>query len=168
MDPALIVAGTLTGVRLNAEYADKLTADLTEDQKVAQPAPGMNHPGWLLSHLNLYLPMAIAVARGQTPPDPRETPDSRRYGYGSEVSPDPSAYAPLADLRRAFADGHVEAEAALRSATLDALSAPPPVERWRERFGTVAEMLNYQLVRHETLHLGQLSAWRRAMGLPRV
>ena len=164
MDPALIVAGPLNGARLNAEYGEQLTIDLTEEHKVMRASADGHHPGWLLSHMNLYLPVAAAMARGETPADPKGHP----HGIGSPVLDDPSAYAPLSELRETFAAGHAEAEAALRAATLDVLSAPPPVERWQSRFASAAEMLSYLLVRHESLHLGQLSAWRRSMGLPRV
>ena len=164
VDPALIVAPLLNSLRLNGEYAAQLTADVAEDQKVRQPAEGMNHPAWLLSHLNVYHPVAAALLRGKTPADPMD----HEFGMKSAPLPDPSAYKPLATLRDDFADGHAEVESALRSATLEDLSAPPPIERWRGRFGSVAEMMTYLLVRHESLHLGQLSAWRRAAGLPRV
>ena len=41
----------------NRDYGERLVADLTEQQLVRQPGPGMNHPAWVFSHLNIYLPV---------------------------------------------------------------------------------------------------------------
>ena len=161
---ALFVTPVLNSWRLNGDYAASLLADLGEDQKIAQPAEGINHPAWLMSHLLAYHPVMLALAQARTPDDPLDHP----FGMKSKPVDDASAYPPLAELGRTFAAGHREVEAALPSASADWLAGPPPIERWRPRFENVATLLNYLMVRHESLHLGQLSTWRRAMGLPRV
>ena len=46
-----------------------------------------------------------------------------------------------------------------------AASAP---KGFREKFPTVGNALAHTMLLHEMQHLGQLSAWRRASGLPRV
>jgi hypothetical protein len=40
--------------------------------------------------------------------------------------------------------------------------------RWKEIMPTVGIALPYLLLVHENQHLGQLSAWRRVLGLPAV
>ena len=47
-------------------------------------------------------------------------------------------------------------------------SEPNPLERWRAVNPTVGDMIVTLMVKHESGHLGQLSAWRRAMGLASV
>jgi hypothetical protein len=49
----------------------------------------------------------------------------------------------------------------------EALARPAP-ERMRSRFPTVANVLLGLMTSHFASHLGQLSAWRRAVGLPSV
>jgi hypothetical protein len=65
-----------------------------------------------------------------------------------------------------FDAGHDAVAAALRETDASILQSEMPVERLRERFPQVGVILPYLVVRHEALHLGQLSTWRRTMGLP--
>jgi hypothetical protein len=164
MHDALFTIPTRNALALNLDYARKLTGDLTDEQAIAQPAQGINHPAWLLSHLCAYHPVAVALLRGETPDDPADHP----FGMKSKPLSDPAAYKPLAELRQQFDEGHAGLTRALAYVAPDQLLAKPPIERWQPRFENVAVLLSYLLVRHEALHLGQLSAWRRTMNLPRV
>jgi hypothetical protein len=163
--PPLASAILITWKR-NGAYALRLVGDLTADQWTAQPlpAPTHNHPARVCSHLNVYTPICTALARGQSFPDPLD----HRYGQKSEVSPDPREYAPGPELAAAYQRLHDEAEAALASTTDEILLAPNPLERWRSLHPRIGDMLVTLMVKHESGHLGQLSAWRRALSLPRV
>jgi uncharacterized damage-inducible protein DinB len=48
------------------------------------------------------------------------------------------------------------------------LAAANPMQRLAERFPTTGHALTHVLVAHENLHLGQLSQWRRVLGLEAV
>jgi hypothetical protein len=48
------------------------------------------------------------------------------------------------------------------------LDQPLPDVRYREVFPTLGSAVLHILTVHTAVHLGQLSAWRRAMGLPPV
>ncbi|MCC6322875.1 MAG: DinB family protein [Phycisphaerales bacterium] len=163
--PALAAAILITWKR-NGAYALRLVGDLAAEQWTAQPVPGrtLNHPAWVFSHLNIYTPIAAALARGRPFADPVDHP----FGQKSEVSPDPRVYEPGPELAAAHRRLHDDAEAALATTTDAILSAPNPVERWRTMHPTVGDMLVTLMVKHESGHLGQISAWRRALGLPRV
>ncbi|MFZ4575049.1 MAG: DinB family protein, partial [Phycisphaerales bacterium] len=50
----------------------------------------------------------------------------------------------------------------------DVLIREPAEERLRSRFPTVGSMLNFLLIGHTSMHMGQLSTWRRCMGLGSV
>lgn len=45
------------------------------------------------------------------------------------------------------------------------LSEPHPNESMRKYFPTVGDMVIFLMTSHEMNHLGQVAAWRRAMGL---
>jgi len=60
---------------------------------------------------------------------------------------------------------HARLSAAVSTATSEALAQPAP-ERMRSRFATVGQMIYGLMTAHEATHLGQFSAWRRAIGLP--
>lgn len=152
--------------RRNGAYTLRLVGDLSEAQMVAQPVPGrvLNHPAWVLSHLTLYTDVAAALSRGVSFTDPFE----HQYGQKSEPLADAAAYPSRADLIATYRASHDAAEAALAGAAEKVLTSPTPIERWRAVHPTVGDMLVTLMVKHESSHLGQLSAWRRAMGLPRV
>jgi hypothetical protein len=150
----------------NRAYALRLVGDLSDLQMTGQPVPGatLNHPAWILSHLNVYAPIAAALARGDSFADPID----HRYGQKSTVRNDPAEYLPRAELLAQFERHHDEAERAIATADEAVLMQPNPLERWRAMHPRRLDMLVTLTVKHESMHLGQLSAWRRAMNLPRV
>lgn len=152
--------------RRNGAYALRLVGDLSDEQMLAQPVPGvvMNHPAWILSHLNVYAPLAAAMVRGEAFQDPLEA----RYGQKSSVSADPAEYAPRQRLIDEYRRLHEDAERAVVEADPRVFLEANPLARWREMHPTIGAMAVTLLVKHESAHLGQLSAWRRAMGLGRV
>ncbi|MEM6334081.1 MAG: DinB family protein [Planctomycetota bacterium] len=160
----LLVESLLTAAGGNVDYAKNLTADLSAEQMVAQPAAGANHPAWVLSHLNAYHPVIAGLLQGEVPTDPIE----HEFGMRSKPVADVSAYASRDELIAAFEAGHAAMRAALEAVTEERLLAPMPIERWAKKFPHVGSMLPYVYARHEGMHLGQVSAWRRLQGLASV
>lgn len=154
--------------RRNREYALRLAGDIPEPDLIAQPigwndpARVMNHPAWILSHLTLYAGVMDAVLRGVPFPDPIDDP----FGAKSKPSPDPWAYPP--GLVGRFRDAHDAAARALEAAPDEIFARQTPLERWRAAHPTIGDLTVMLMVKHESGHLGQLSAWRRARGLPSV
>ncbi|MEM7807206.1 MAG: DinB family protein [Planctomycetota bacterium] len=161
----LVLAPLLQSWQMNGDYGAALCEALDESHKVAQPTcqpvRPVNHPGWILAHLNAYHPLIRDLVAGGSPADPID----HRYGRKSQVVLDADEYPPLAQLQTDFARGHEEVAAALRSADESTLLREMPIERFRARFPLVGSCLAYLVVRHESLHLGQFSTWRRTMGL---
>jgi hypothetical protein len=148
--------------REHAEYARRLIADLEDEEMVSQPVPGvtMNHPAWILSHLSIYAPVIAACFRD----DPFEDPADHRFGRASKPEPTTTPYLPKGELLRAFVGGYDDALAAFRAMPAERLTAATPLERWLERFPTIGHLPIQFFVKHIGLHLGQVSAWRRAGG----
>ena len=161
-----LASAILISWRRNGAYAQRLVGDLSDEQMTAQPVPGrmLNHPVWILSHLTVYTQVSSALLRSEEFLDPINHP----YGQKSEPLADPAAYQSRQELLEHYRRAHDDAEAALQAASISVFSAPTPIERWRKLHPTVGDMLVTLMVKHESAHLGQLSAWRRAMGLPRV
>ncbi len=147
-----------------ADYGGRLTADLTPEQAVAQPAAAVNHAAWVLSHLNAYLPVMAALIRGDEFPDPKD----HEFGMKSKPLADASLYAPISELRTTFLEGNQAAADALREAGPDCLDRDMTLERWKTIMPKTGIALSYLMLAHQNLHLGQLSAWRRVQGLPSV
>lgn len=161
-----LVSATLITWRRNGAYAARLVGDLAPGQFLAQPVAGriLNHPAWVFSHLNIYTRICTAMLRAEPFADPIDA----KYGQKSECSLDPTDYIPGPDLLASYGGLHAEAEHALTGAPDHVFAASNPLERWRAMNPTIGDMIVTLMVKHESAHLGQLSAWRRALGLPRV
>jgi hypothetical protein len=146
-------------------YAKKLVADVPDEQMTAQPVPGrmMNHPAFLLGHLAWAKDNGVAMLGGT----PRLAHLKDLHGMGATPRTERSAYASTAQLIEWLEAAHAALRVAVEGATPAQLAAPP-AERMRARFPTLGTMLAGLMTGHFTNHLGQMSAWRRAMGLPSV
>ncbi len=148
------------------KYALALLSDLTEDQMVLRPGGNMNHPAWILGHMSLYYPIVPALLRGEPFADPA---DDELFGFrGRGPLADREEYGSKESQLNRLTAGHEQVALALLAATLDELMRPPSLPRWAEMYPTVEFMLPDLLIHHESLHIGQLSIWRRAAGLPSV
>ena len=162
------IAGLLYGWNKNIEYLPKLVGDLSEAQMWAaiEPAGGepANHPAWILSHLNTYLPIIAALVEDREFADPREAP----FGMLSRPESRSGLYPPRDELVATYVAGHQQVDRLLRNADPSILERPMRLPRWAPLMPQVGMALSYLMLYHEGLHLGQLSAWRRVQGLPRV
>lgn len=147
-------------------YAQRLVADLSEDDMVAQPIAGvtMNHPAWILAHLGAYAPVVTGILYSEPVDDPIDSP----FGRKSRPLADRSVYPARDELISAFVDGYDQLVDALAIVPETNLAEPPPLDRWVARFPTIGHLPVQFVVKHNAHHLGQLSAWRRAMQLPPV
>ena len=147
-------------------YALALLGDLTEAQMLLRPGGNMNHPAWILGHLCVYHPIIPALLRGESFDDPADDP---LYGFRRSVPlSDPEVYGSKESQIQRLINGHETVARALLGATSDQLNRPPSLARWKDDYPTVEFMLPDLLLHHEGLHIGQLSIWRRAAGLPSV
>lgn len=153
---------TLNSYALVLDYARKLLADLDDDQMVAQPVEGMNPPAWIVGHL-IYSCQMIGTEMGLTPwlPDDWE----ERFIAGSSVDAAPAAYPIRDELLAMFDDATTKIRQRLEQMTDAELDGPLPDERYRDVFPTLGHAVLHILTVHTAIHLGQLSAWRRTMGL---
>jgi hypothetical protein len=153
--------------KLNLWYSQKAVAEVPDEQMCAQPIAGrtMNHAAWLLGHLAWAPSNAGVNFLGLPPSCPGGYKDL--FGMGTQPSADRSRYPSKAELLKALEDAHARLGEAVVKALPETLAQPAP-ERIRERFPTVGALLAGLMTSHHASHNGQLSAWRRAMGLPSV
>lgn len=159
-----MIEGLLYGWKKNLDYGTKLVADLSDAQMVSQPAPGTNHPAWILAHLEAYHPVIVSLIRGETFDDPKE----HRFGMLSKPEPDADVYPAKDELQAAWVKGHNDVAEALAGQGEVALERSMKLERWKTIMPKSGIALPYLMLVHENTHLGQLSAWRRVQGLPAV
>jgi len=138
----------------NLMYAETLVKDVSAEQMVAQPNGVINHPAWSLGHL-VVSANGLGKALGLEP----TLPD------GCEPSSDLSAYPTKEALLEALKEQHARNTEALKNADPEFFATPHPNEKTRKYFPTMGDMVTFLMTGHEMDHLGQIAAWRRAMGL---
>jgi len=147
-------------------YGLALVNDLTDEQMIMRPGGNMNHPAWILGHMAMYHPVTVQLLNGEPVDDPKNDPTFGFAGHGPVD--DIAKYGSKQELVSWFAEGHEKVAQALLAAEPEAFQQKPTLERWAKMYPTVEFMLPDLLLHHESLHIGQISIWRRAAGLPGV
>ena len=146
---------------MNLKRAELLVDDLTDQQMVAQPSGVINHPAWTLGHLGATSD-ALAGMLGL----PATFPDAWREAcrMGSVPSGNAADYPGKAELLEQLRAQHERVSEAMAAVDAERLQQPMPPPRGK-RFPTVGDFATALMTMHEGHHLGQLAAWRRALGL---
>lgn len=163
-----MVAALHRQLDFNLAFSEMLVSDLSEEQMTTIPFLGFeNHPSFTLGHLvtgtalmiedlggALHIPVGwseLFLRRG--PGDPRLPASESRLYPKKEIL--------LNELR----NQHEELKKIISSYDIKQFD-----ESIKWRFSvympTVLDLTLFMCVNHEAMHLGQLSAWRRAMKLP--
>ncbi len=132
----------------------------------------MNHAAFILGHLAWTSDQAIAMLKPSTPAAValgeaswNDAGWKELFAMGAKPLADRSRYPSKAVLLSRLEDGHGRFASVVAKLTPETLASPAP-ERARARFPTMGHMMEALLTSHESSHLGQLSAWRRALGFP--
>ena len=150
---------------LNLMLAEMLVGDLSDEQMCAQPHGLINHPAWSLGHLvKSAHDCCSLIGVDSTLPDGWD----ETFKAGTPPTPDAGASPAKEDLLRELRGVHARLAEALPGVEASALAAPHPIEPVRQYFPTVGDQIVYSMTAHEMDHLGQIAAWRRAMGLEPV
>jgi hypothetical protein len=147
------------------DFLREQVADVAAADMVAQPRGVANHPAWTIGHLADACHMLGGVIGV-----PAWLPEdwARRYGTGSVPVADAGRYEAKAESLAIL--GEVQARIAravegLDAGRLDELFLEPA---YRDVFPTIRHALTQVLVGHTAYHVGQVTVWRRAMGLAGV
>ncbi len=159
--------------KLALGYAERLLKDVRADQFARLASPGgvvvqSNHPAFVFGHLSLYPPRVLEllgrpVAEVAVPPSWEGL-----FKAGCECRDDATGtiYPPMQQVTDQFFKGYkiaVEMLAAAEDAIL--LKENPTEGRMKELFPTIGAAMGFYVGGHVQMHLGQISAWRRAMGM---
>ena len=152
----------LFAYEMNLKRAEQLVADVAEDQMAVQPSGLVNHPAWTLGHL-----ASTSNSLGGMLGLPSTFPEAWRDSFrmGGIPSADAADYPSKAELVAQLRAQHERVAQAASAAGAEQLGQPPANPRLRERFPTVGDFMAALMTNHEAGHIGQLAAWRRAMGL---
>ncbi|MFO0950957.1 MAG: DinB family protein [Isosphaeraceae bacterium] len=143
----------------------QILADIDADRFCVQPAPGLNHPAWILGHLAVVSDGTIRLL-GESRVLPREW--GKLFGPGTNPSTDPALYPSKDELVAAWTTAHERMETAAAKATAELLAEPHGVDfaNLKVTLPTKGDLVTHVMTSHEGFHLGQLSTWRRLAGMP--
>lgn len=172
--------GTFTQIIVDSSkplsgYTERLLKDVGAHNYARKPTWGIggeiidcNHAGFCIGHLAIY-PARILTILGQDPA--KAAPPAGfedLFAAGKPCLDDPHATIyPAFDLIVTTYNRATEAARdAVAKVNDSELTKPNPNEKSRATFPTVGLLVNFLLNNHVAMHLGQISTWRRAMGLP--
>ena len=148
--------------QFNLQNAQRLVADVAAAQMASQPGGVINHPAWSLGHL-----VVSSNHLGQFLGLESSLPDgwSKTFKTGGEPSGELSAYPTKNELLDALTSQHARNTEAIKIFDTARFAEPHPNENTRKYFPSIGDMVIFMMTAHEMNHLGQIAAWRRAMGL---
>ncbi len=126
-----------------------------------------NHATFVFGHLCLYPAKFLENAGRDFKPllMPQRYTDAFNAGVECKDDPQGTIYPPLEEVVANFKRVHLEAFKALAEMTDADLAKPPALEKSRTFMPTMAALTTFYFMGHTMVHLGQVSAWRRMMGL---
>ena len=158
--------------KLGLGYGERLLKDIRPDQFARFAAIGdttiqSNHPSFIFGHLSLYANRVVSGVGDDA--SSLQPSDAFMKAYSKDATcvddPDGSIYPAMDEVTEAFFSGYRAAVTALENAEDDVFAQPNPNEAMRAKFPTQGAMIGFYVGGHVMMHIGQLSAWRRAMGL---
>jgi uncharacterized damage-inducible protein DinB len=151
-----------------AQYAWQLQmcqtalAQIDDADLARQPVADGNHPAWILGHLAVTSESLLKLM-GQIVATTAE--DQAKFARGSKPVAERAAYPSKEELLARLTAAHAAVAATLSEAAAEVFSRPNPLPIPQlKSLPTVGNLCMHVLTTHEAFHLGQLSAWRRAMG----
>ena len=146
-------------------YLAEQVADLSDADMVILPGGTTNHPAWTIGHITFVLEMIGSVIGV-----PTSLPESwaKRFGPGSVPEAEVDLYEHKEVALEMLDEGRSRVVAAVSNLSEARLDEPFPDESYRDVFPTVRHALTQVLIGHTAFHVGQISVWRRAMGLPSI
>lgn len=155
----------LNSYSLCLDHVRRLVVDLTDEQMVVQPGNIKNHPAWNLGHL-IYSAQMIGGEIGIQPWLLSEW--ERLFKTGSIPVANQAIYPKKAELLEALTEAQNRLTHRLSEMNETDLAQPLPDVRYRNIFPSIGHAVLHILTIHTSYHVGQISAWRRAMNLNMV
>ena len=149
----------------NLTYVEALVSDIEDSQMAQQPGGLVNHPAWTLGHLVVSQDFALQLLEAPSAADPSWV---RLFGSGGTPTDDRLNFPAKTELLTALRMEHDKVANAFRENFERRASATNPFAPLVPRFPTIGDLVMHLMTTHEASHLGQLSAWRRAQGMPAV
>jgi hypothetical protein len=153
--------------------SEKLLVGIAEKQfarlgNVGGKTVESNHPAWVYGHLAVY-PSRVLTVLGSPAADSVAVSPAyvELFKDGTKCLDDVEGriYPRMEEIAKAYFIGHDALAAFVATLPDEALLRDHPDEARRVNFPVLGAHVNFMLNDHIAFHLGQVSAWRRMMGL---
>ncbi len=154
--------------KIALRYAQAVCNGIEADRFGRKPdGVDCNTPAWCMGHLSTYPDRVLElIGRSDLAKSDERYQALFKDGTASPDDPDGSHYPAKDEIMARFIERTEAAIEALGATDDEALSRQNPVEgRFREMCPTVGAAAGFLLGGHTMMHLGQISTWRRCMGL---
>lgn len=166
----------VAGAKRAAQYAELMLKDVDPAKAGSKPR-GMNNvvidtntPSFVFGHLAIY-PARVLTLLGRPESEIAAIKVTEQWenlfkaGAPCEDDTGNTKYPAFKTLSDHFLKAHAAAMQALEATPDAQLTAVFPDPARREVFPTIGAAINFLMIGHPMVHLGQVSAWRRCMGL---
>lgn len=158
--------------KISLSYAQRMRAGISAEQFgrfacIGGVAVTSNHPAFVYGHLSLYSSRVVEQLGGDAAPIKPTDLYVEKFGHTATCvdDPDGTVYPPMDEIVERLLSGHQAAIDALLLADDERFLVPNSNEAMRSKFATNGSMHAFYLGGHFMIHMGQISAWRRMMGL---
>ena len=159
-------------LQISLRYAEKLAegipaAEFGRLARIDGHAVESNHPAFVYGHLSIYSPRIIADLGGDASSLAVDDAWNELFSPKASCVDDPEGkiYPDKDILVKRLLESYQAAMTVLKSTSDEKFHAPNPNEASRSRFETIGGMHAFYCGGHMMIHMGQISAWRRMMGL---
>lgn len=147
------------------EYAHALLDPIADPVFAHLAHPEINHPAFVVGHLSLYLELCLTLLERSDLSSPFPFEEAT-FKDGAACVEQDGRYPDKSALLAYFFEHSATVLRAVRESSNEVLAKPNPMGgRMSELFPTVGCAVNFLVNNHVMMHLGQISAWRRLMGL---
>ncbi len=159
--------------KISRGYAERLLAGIPANQFARKAVVNgktidANHPAWVFGHLATYPAKAATMLGLDATKFAAPANFEQLFKDGQPCQDDTSGtiYPSMETITTAFFRTHDALIEALGSVDDSKLIQPTPDEKARERFPMLGARVLFMCNNHMMMHAGQVSTWRRCMGLP--
>ena len=159
--------------RLALVYHQRLTADVPDEKfaslaRVGDVVIDANHPAFIAGHLSIYPNRIVSELGGDASAIMPTAHYDELFSPSASCVDDPdcSIYPGKAELIERLVASYEAAIEALEAAPNSAFEQENSNENMRGKFASVGAMHGFYVGGHFMMHMGQLSTWRRVLGMP--
>lgn len=158
--------------KISLAYAQRMRAGISPAQfgrfaTVGGAIVTSNHPAFIYGHLSLYSSRIVEQLGGDASSIKPTERYMERFSHTATCvdDPDGTIYPPMEEIVERVITGQQAAINALLNADDEVFLVPNVNEAMRAKFATNGSMHAFYVGGHFMIHMGQVSAWRRMMGL---